>query len=271
MTKKNLSYKDTSSSTAPPFAAAASLGETDYQETNPQNDKSLKTVLADPDMGIEKQYEIFLRGIIHDVNNNLMAITSACDQLDFRGDEVNPEEITSTIRAHIKSVASLMRDLLDNQNMDTPVRMDEDELKSFLKGILPSLSLVAGLNTRVELGDFTISPVMVNPMLLHRVLLQLVRNVSELDVDHPLAFITARRHENWCEISVSDNGPGLDGISIQKLFESGYTTKAKQGTRGYGLSAVAWAVSTWNGTYGVDCIEGDTGCRFWVRLPLSET
>ena len=92
--------------------------------------------------------------------------------------------------------------------------------------------------------------------------------MSELEVDHPLAFITARRHEGWCEISVSDNGPGVQDADRKDIFTSGFTTIGKPGSKGYGLSAVAWAVEIWEGEYGVESIKGDSGCRFWVRLPL---
>jgi K+-sensing histidine kinase KdpD len=231
----------------------------------------LRREFGDPDLGTEKQHEIFLRGIAHDVNNNLMAIVTACDQLQYRADAAgDPKGIAQSIRTHVKAVSSLMRDLLSNRNMDAPVMMDQHELKSFLTGILPSLSLVAGQNTQIEVGDFNIPPVNVNPLLLHRVLLQLIRNVSELDVDRPLAFIAARRHQQWCEVSVSDNGPGIQDLSLEQIFESGFTTKGGKKTRGYGLAAVAWAVKSWGGEYGIDHIAGDTGCRFWVRLPLAE-
>ena len=270
MSKKTLNYSEQNLSLIQPLSSEF-LSYQSYHHLDPFKDNNFKSEFADPDMDGEKQYEIFLRGIIHDVNNNLMGVISACDQLEYNGNEIDPKDVTSSIRAHAKSITSLMRDLLDNQNMETPVKMKETELKSFLKGVLPSLSLVAGQDTRIELGDFNVPAVMVHPMLLHRVLLQLVRNVSELQIEHPLAFITARRHHEWCEISVSDNGPGIDGISSDEVFESGFTTKGQHGTRGYGLAAVAWAVKTWNGKYGVDDIAGDSGCRFWVRLPLATT
>ena len=43
-------------------------------------DDALRREFGDPDLEMDKQHEIFLRGIIHDVNNNLMAIMAACDQ-----------------------------------------------------------------------------------------------------------------------------------------------------------------------------------------------
>ena len=126
------------------------------------SDDILSDELGDPDLQIKKQQEIFMRGIVHDVNNNLMAVMAACDHIDSERN-VKPQEMTDVVRAHVKSISSLMRDLMANRNMDAPMRMDKDELEVFLKGILPSLSLVAGKDTRVELGDFNVPAVRVHP------------------------------------------------------------------------------------------------------------
>ena len=98
--------------------------------------------------------------------------------------------------------------------------------------------------------------------------MQFIRNVADLDIDHPLAYISIRRVNNWCEVSVADNGPGLMGLTAENVFLPGVTSKGDSRSRGYGLSAVAWAVNKWNGEFGVEHIEGDSGCRFWVRIPL---
>lgn len=215
------------------------------------------------------QQEVMIRGIVHDVNNNLMAIMAACDQIESRHIKpIDVEIITSSIRNHISSATTLMRELLNHQNMDTSVLMNQDELSAFISSLLPGLALVAGDDTVIELGAVVTPPVFINPELIHRVLLQLVRNVSELNVEYPLAYISIRKVGDWCELSVSDNGDGLGDLTADTVFLPGVTSKDKSGARGYGLSAVAWAVDSWNGEYGVEAIEGDKGARFWVRLPL---
>ncbi|NBT42193.1 MAG: ATP-binding protein [Alphaproteobacteria bacterium] len=82
--------------------------------------------------------------------------------------------------------------------------------------------------------------------------------------------MSVRRVKQWCEVSVSDNGPGLQGLDPKEIFNPGVSSKGSSSVHGYGLSAVAWAVNYWKGEYGVDAIESDSGCRFWVRIPLFE-
>lgn len=218
------------------------------------------------------QHEIFIRGIVHDINNNLMAILASCDHLEQSQTLMTdlPQHL-KLIQKHVHYSSSLLRDLTNSQNMDRPLIMTMDELHHFLESILPSLSLIMGQDAMVELGPVVTSPVKVNRNPLLRVLLQLVRNVAEAEIEYPLAFVSVREVENWCEISVADNGPGLMGVSSEDIFKPGVTTRGPQGVRGYGLSTVARAVLDWGGEYGVENIDSGQGCRVWVRLPLART
>ena len=220
---------------------------------------------------LHEQQQILIRGIAHDLNNNLMAILSACDTIENRA--VNTADLDwafNSIRMQVKSSAMLMRDLVNSHSSEVSEVMDQNQLKSFLKSILPSLALVAGEKSNIELGSVITPPVHIHRMFLHRVLMQFIRNISELDVERPLAFISVRRVDAWCEISVADNGPGLIGISADEIFRPGMTTKGEKGTRGFGLSTVAWAVQQWGGEYGVESISNDSCCRFWIRIPLKD-
>ena len=219
----------------------------------------------------QEQQKIMIRGIAHDVNNNLMAILSACDKIENKMSVPHDLEWAfNSIRMHVKSSGLLMRDLVNADSSDTYEVLTQEQLDGFLHSILPSLYLVAGKNTRIEIGAVVTPPVRIHRMFLHRVLMQFIRNISELDIQHPVAFISVRRVKQWCEVSVSDNGPGLQGLDPKEIFNPGVSSKGSSSVRGYGLSDVAWPVNYWNGEYGVDAIESDSGCRFWVRIPLFE-
>jgi len=219
----------------------------------------------------QEQQKIMIRGIAHDVNNNLMAILSACDKIENKLSVSHDMEWAfNSIRMHVKSTGLLMRDLVNADSSDTYDVLTQDQLDDFLHSILPSLYLVAGKNTRIEIGAVVTPPVRIHRMFLHRVLMQFIRNISEFEIQHPVAFISVRRVNRWCEVSISDNGPGLQGLNPKEIFNPGVSSKGSSSDRGYGLSAVAWAVNYWKGEYGVDAIESDSGCRFWVRIPLSD-
>lgn len=220
-------------------------------------------------LGTDK--DILLRGLAHDVNNNLMAILAGCDQLEKSGTE--PEEkqkVLETIRNHITLASRLVNDLTrDSTSEDNQVIMTQFELENLLRGIIPSLSLVTSNTVTIEIGSIITSPVFINPVLLHRILLQFVRNAMETGCDNIIIYISVRQHDGWCELSISNNGPGIKGVLLDKVFSPGVSTKTDHNRRGFGLSSVAHAVDRWGGKYGVENLSGQ-GCRFWITFPLLE-
>lgn len=68
-------------------------------------------------------------------------------------------------------------------------------------------------------------------------------------------------------IEVSDSGPGLPPLAVDRVFRRGFSTKQEgsAGRRGIGLALVAQSVERLGGTLSVD---GPPGAVFTVRLPL---
>jgi len=73
-------------------------------------------------------------------------------------------------------------------------------------------------------------------------------------------------NQRWVEISVADQGYGIEEEHILKLFEPFFTTR-EQGT-GLGLAIVNRIVSLYGGTISVNSKIGQ-GTTFYVKLPLN--
>lgn len=117
--------------------------------------------------------------------------------------------------------------------------------------------------------------VLVDRVQIQQVLLNLIRNAAEAMQEQPRGRLTisaARTDRGSIEVIVSDNGPGLDPVIGQRLFEPFHSTK-KEGM-GVGLSICRtiveahegriWAdASPFGGTSfhftvpDADCLEGD--------------
>jgi PAS domain S-box-containing protein len=69
-------------------------------------------------------------------------------------------------------------------------------------------------------------------------------------------------------VTVRDNGPGMSGITVERMFEPFFTTKEKTRGTGLGLPVVAAVVAAHSGFVVVTTQQG-RGCRFNVYLPLS--
>lgn len=69
-------------------------------------------------------------------------------------------------------------------------------------------------------------------------------------------------------LTVRDNGPGMPGITIERMFEPFFTTKEKSRGTGLGLPVVAAVVAAHTGFILVTT-QQERGCRFNVFLPLT--
>ena len=107
--------------------------------------------------------------------------------------------------------------------------------------------------------------------LLKQVFLNLTLNAMQALPDGGSISIEVRRysdseepHGNWVEISFRDNGIGIDGELLNKIFNPFYTTKEK-GT-GLGLSIVHNIIESHHGIIDVRSRTGE-GTTFVISIP----
>jgi len=117
---------------------------------------------------------------------------------------------------------------------------------------------------------------------LTRVLVNLVKNAAEampvggrIQIglrEHPASSGTAE----WLSLTVEDNGPGIPRRALDKIFESGYTTRGKTSTfdgawpaahRGLGLSIARSIVEAAGGRIHA-ANRTQAGARFEIELPV---
>jgi len=73
----------------------------------------------------------------------------------------------------------------------------------------------------------------------------------------------------FVEVSVADNGPGIDAEKLKRVFEPFYTTKDVGKGTGMGLSMVHGIMHSCAGHIIVDSVPGE-GCRFRLLFPMAE-
>jgi two-component system phosphate regulon sensor histidine kinase PhoR len=106
---------------------------------------------------------------------------------------------------------------------------------------------------------------------LEQVLVNLVDNAVKYSPDGGAVAIRARRCDRGVEISILDDGPGIERHHLPRIFERFYRVDPgrarEQGGTGLGLAIVKHLVLAQGGDVGVE--SGAGGTRFWVALPAA--
>lgn len=123
--------------------------------------------------------------------------------------------------------------------------------------------------------DPKLPPVPVVATEIEQVLLNLLKNGAQAMQDagagDPRLTLRTRRVDDWAQVEVEDNGPGMSAEVRKRVFEPFFTTKDTGVGTGLGLS-VSYIIVTTNhkGTMTVDSVPG-TGTTFTIRLPLQRS
>nr|MCU0571325.1 ATP-binding protein [Oculatellaceae cyanobacterium Prado106] len=132
------------------------------------------------------------------------------------------------------------------------------------------------LNRRIEIvkhyGELPL--ISCYPAQLNQVFMNIINNAIDalLEDDQPslkqITVQTCVMDDEWVEISIRDNGPGMSPEVQEKLFDPFFTTKAiGQGT-GLGLSIVQQIVEKHQGKITVHSALGQ-GTEFVIRLAIA--
>lgn len=111
-------------------------------------------------------------------------------------------------------------------------------------------------------GD--LSNAMTNPILMKRVLMNLINNAVQAMPKAGRLTITALKNHDSLTVSVQDTGVGMALASLEKIFNPFFTTKA-QG-QGLGLAVCKRLVEAQGGTITVKSEVGE-GSTFTITIP----
>ncbi|WP_366556532.1 PAS domain-containing sensor histidine kinase [Aquibaculum sediminis] len=134
------------------------------------------------------------------------------------------------------------------------------------------LALIGAREEEIEVSfdlQEDLPPVLADATQLQQIVLNLVRNAVEAlqAVDHRRLLVSTGTSADTVELSVSDNGPGLDPEVAEQLFMPFVSTKANG--MGIGLSICRSILDAHQGQIRAEPVEGG-GTRFRVSLPVMD-
>lgn len=219
----------------------------------------------------------FVQNASHELKTPLAVIQSNLDAL-LLGDKKLAKDVKAgiqTAKGSIEFMNKLIEDLLLLSLMEEQIKLEQVDVSTILTSAVRDLKTRAKeANVHIQLDLEETPEVKGNKVLLQRALMNILENAIKYGVpqkgQHSITIKT-EKYNRYTQVSIQDNGPGIDGQHLDKVFERFYRvdnsrTKTTGGT-GLGLAIVKKIIEeVHHGKVSVTS-STKTGTTFLIQLP----
>jgi signal transduction histidine kinase/ActR/RegA family two-component response regulator len=227
----------------------------------------------------DRRKDEFLAILAHELRNPLAPLRNALEAMRRLPDDPDAAAWARTLmERQLAQMVRLIDDLLDLSRVSrgrVELRQEETELALLVQGALESCAPAiqsAGHVLSVSLPQESVA-VRCDPTRLVQVLTNLVSNAAKYTPAGGRIAVSARRSPDGVEVSVRDNGIGIPGDMLHKVFEMftqvDRSLERAQGGLGIGLTLVKRLVEMHGGSVHAHSAGPGQGSEFIVRLPES--
>jgi two-component system phosphate regulon sensor histidine kinase PhoR len=225
---------------------------------------------------IDKMRVDFVANVSHEIRTPLTSIKGYAQLL-----EANQEQISSELRPFIKKIVSntdkmisLFSDLLDLSVIESKDEITKEHfnLENLFLGIKEKLrGKYLQDNWRVQL-NIKVETIYGNSRLLEQAFTNLIDNAIKYGhTNDSLIEVNAQKENEMIEISISDNGQGIEETHLERIFERFYRVSSEQNKnvegKGLGLSIVKHIILKHHGEI-LATKKEPQGLCFKIKLPL---
>lgn len=206
--------------------------------------------------------------------NAIMGFNEILDQQFFGALNDKQKEYTHDIAVASGRLLSLINDILDLSTIEAGY-MDLEVQETAIKAMLESvLSLVEGWTRKEKIEISLECPANIGKAVLDesrikQALVNLVRNAITHTPERGEIEISAKRSKEIIELSVSDNGAGIDPDNLDRVlkpFESVENPESNQRGVGLGLTLVRNIIDLHDGEFKIES-EPEKGTKVILYLP----
>lgn len=215
-------------------------------------------------------------GVAHEINNPLAALHQQTgllhDLVEFSDDFPKKEKFISTtenIQAHVSRCQNITHQLLllSQTGVDPKSNTDINELihnivylfREKINHKIIKLQLQLENNLPMVLGDED---------KIQQVLLKVITNaITSIDKDGNIQIRTNLKKNGFIEITIQDNGKGIEPSVLKHIFDPFFTTKDTGEGTGLGLAIAHGLVKGMGGEINVTNLQTGNGALFTVLLP----
>lgn len=236
---------------------------------------SLNTMIRTNDTG-QAQLTRFIESpeikmFVHDLRHLVQAIVGSVDTLQMALQE-HAADLAAKSLDRLRQNTDLAVDMLGHFGANPQVddeQSTECDVAWEIERVVDSLAPLLRQNG-ITIHQNVLSPTIaaIHKTDLKRLLLNLLLNAIEATErpDAPISITAGAAPDESVQITVRDNGYGIDKDKLANIFDDGYTTKARRGNKGLGLVIVKQILEAYRGTIRVQSCPGK-GTRFMVWLP----
>ncbi|MEG0471709.1 MAG: ATP-binding protein [Solibacillus sp.] len=194
--------------------------------------------------------------IAHEIRNPMTSIQGFLQMIKVYSDEKN-HEYFNIVESELQRMDDLLKDLLD---FSKPKKSDLAyvNLKNIMHEVIDILQPKAILSNTIieyEYDDIGEPIIYGNEKRLKQMMINLVKNALEaVQIGGYVRVFLGYKSKDCIQLSISDQGHGMDKKMLENIFDPFYTTK-ENGT-GLGLLLVQSVVSEHSGTVTVESEEG---------------
>ena len=219
----------------------------------------------------------FIMGITHDLKTPLALIKGYAEAIEdgVAGDAASLSGAAEIIIEKSDQLEDMITDLISYVHMETGewrTQLKQTNLPAFLNELASIMKndaelLRHTLEYKINLREDVSIPL--DEKLVTRAFENIIHNAVRYTPEESVISLAATCRENNVEITISDNGPGLDREELPHIFEMFYrgsSSRREQGM-GLGLAVVKWVVDYHGWTISVMSDKGKGTC-FCITIPL---
>jgi signal transduction histidine kinase len=206
-----------------------------------------------------------LRNPLQVVTNNVYLLSKVLAESDDSRVAAESQQLVKKLQAidsQVQYMNNVVSDLQDYSRDLKPTRV-ETSVRGLLDDSLSTIAFPPDVEARISVEDEA-SKVIVDPIMMKRVLVNLVSNAVQAMPMGGRLSLRVTRGNDITQIHVEDTGKGMTQDVATKIFQPLFTTKAK-GT-GLGLAVCKRLIEAHGGDITVESQAGK-GSIFTIRLP----
>lgn len=206
-----------------------------------------------------------ITGIAHEIRNPLTSIKAYTQLIPKKIDDAKfREKISKDIPQEIDRLDKLVRDLLEYSKPRKPFMEKINLFEAVNNALLLLKNILEEKLIKVEIYIDKDITVQFDRNHLQQILINILLNaIDSMDKEVKKIIIVGERRQNSVNLSIKDNGCGIDKNILNRIFDPFFTTKAN-GT-GLGLYVSYQLLSQNNGEISFDTVEGE-GTTFTITF-----